>query len=193
MSVHVDGQQRLYEHVDWHTDLMHFEVLDETVERDQSSRAYGGDSHKDDAHPPTEYVSETLGKPLPPAPDYARELSFTRHDLRTLRRFILSEARDTSMCETRAEDLVLAVNELATNSVRYGGGHGTARIWSEDDTLLCEVLDSGHIRDPSVGRVCPTPNQQAGRGLWLVNRLCDLVQIHSSAAGSVVRVQMRVA
>jgi anti-sigma regulatory factor (Ser/Thr protein kinase) len=127
------------------------------------------------------------------APGVTKELKFTGVDLRTLRRFVSEQARDVSFEEGRVEDLVLAVNELATNSVRHGGGLGVARIWREGDTLLCEVLDGGHIEDPSVGRVCPTPDQHTGRGLWLVNRLCDSVQIGSSSAGSVVRVHMRLA
>ena len=34
---------------------------------------------------------------------------------------------------TRVEDLVLAVNELATNSVRHGGGAGLLRVWQDDE------------------------------------------------------------
>ena len=56
---------------------------------------------------------------------------------------------------------------------------------------MLEVRDAGHIREPLVGRRRPTPEQQSGRGLWLVNRLCDLVQIRSSHEGTVVRVHVR--
>jgi anti-sigma regulatory factor (Ser/Thr protein kinase) len=63
-------------------------------------------------------------------------------------------------------------------------------MWSENETLLVEIRDEGHIEESLVGRTRPTPEQPAGRGLWLVNQLCDLVQIRSSPAGSVVRVHM---
>ena len=89
------------------------------------------------------------------------------------------------------EDLVLAVNELVTNSVQYGGGGGTLRIWSEPDALVCDVRDRGYIDDPLVGRMPPPLDQHGGRGLWLVNQLCDLVQIRSTPNGTVVRVRMR--
>ena len=83
---------------------------------------------------------------------------------------------------------MLAVNELATNSVRYGGGRGEMLLWREGRMLLCEIRDEGHITDPLVGRSRPTPEANNGRGLWLANQLCDLVQIRSSPQGSSVRV-----
>jgi anti-sigma regulatory factor (Ser/Thr protein kinase) len=65
------------------------------------------------------------------------------------------------------------------------------RTWRENDALLCEVADAGHIADPLAGRELPPPDQLGGRGLWLVNQLCDLVQLRSSPGRSVVRLHMR--
>jgi len=42
-----------------------------------------------------------------------------------------------------------------------------------------------------VGRLPPPVDQYGGRGLWLVNQLCDLAQIRSSPDGTVVRVRMQ--
>jgi hypothetical protein len=53
------------------------------------------------------------------------------------------------------------------------------------------VQDRGHIREPLIGRTRPGLEQPTGRGLWVVNHLCDLVQIRSAPTGSVVRVHMR--
>ncbi len=122
-----------------------------------------------------------------------QELAFTSEELARLRRFVSKRATDASLDSGRAADLVLAVNELATNSLLHGGGMGTLRIWTEADTLLCEVHDSGHITEPLVGRTPPIPTRPSGRGLWVVNHLCDLVQIRSTPTGSVVRVHMRLA
>ena len=99
-------------------------------------------------------------------------------------------ATEASLEADRAHDLVLAVNELATNSVRHGGGAGTLRMWVETDMLMCEVLDSGHITESHLERGPPPPEQHTGRGLWVVKQLCDLVQIRSTPTGSVVRVHM---
>ena len=130
---------------------------------------------------------------LEPSPDRAKELAFTRDDLATVRHAVSEWASAWRLDAERIEHLVLAVNELTTNSVRYGGGGGGLRMWSDGDALLIDVRDHGHIREPLVGRVRPAPDQHAGRGLWLVNQLCDLVQIRSSPAGSLVRLHMKFA
>jgi phosphate/sulfate permease len=38
-----------------------------------------------------------------------------------------------------------------------------------------------------VGRRRPPVSQSGGRGHWLVNQMCDLVQVRSSRAGTTVR------
>jgi hypothetical protein len=53
---------------------------------------------------------------------------------------------------------------------------GTLRAWQEGSTCVFEVTDQGVIGDPLVGRVPPRADQVGGFGLWLVHRLCDLVQ-----------------
>ena len=66
-------------------------------------------------------------------------------------------------------DFVLAVDEVAINSVQHGGGRGIVRLWSEDDTLVCDVRDQGMIRDPLAGRMRPDVDAFGGRGLWIAN------------------------
>jgi anti-sigma regulatory factor (Ser/Thr protein kinase) len=127
---------------------------------------------------------------LPPPRVRPEELAFDREGLARLRHLLAGWASGLKLGCERTENLVLAVDELASNSVRYGGGGGTLQMWSENETLLVEIRDEGHIEESLVGRTRPTPEQPAGRGLWLVNQLCDLVQIRSSPAGSVVRVHM---
>ena len=69
-------------------------------------------------------------------------------------------------------------------------GDGIAGVWRENGSLLVEVADGGHIADPLAGRDLPGPEEIGGRGLFLVNQLCDLVQLRSSPEGSVIRVHM---
>jgi len=121
-----------------------------------------------------------------------RELAFDIRALASLRHAIAGWADEAMLHSGSAEDLVLAVNELASNSVRHGGGRGTLRYWREAQALVCEVHDAGHIEDLHVGCTRPGPDAHSGRGLWLVNQLCDEMQIRSSCSGTVVRVKMRV-
>jgi len=105
---------------------------------------------------------------------------------------VAARARAAGLDAAATAKLVLSVNELAANSLRHGGGQGTIRLWQDRDALLCEVRDGGHITGPALlGRHIPTLTQVGGRGLWLVNQLCDLVQIRSSPAGTAVRLHMR--
>jgi anti-sigma regulatory factor (Ser/Thr protein kinase) len=83
------------------------------------------------------------------------------------------------------------VTEVASNSIRHGGGQGTLRVWVEDGALVCEFRDAGVISDPMVGRVRPAVNQIGGCGLWFVHQLCDLVEIRSGP-GEGTRVRLHV-
>jgi anti-sigma regulatory factor (Ser/Thr protein kinase) len=127
--------------------------------------------------------------PAPRAP--TQELTFTEADLVTLRHTLKDWSMREGLGSDPTQELVLAVNELATNSVRYGGGKGRLLLWREHETLMCEIRDAGHLEDALIGRTRPTPDQHSGRGLWLVQELCDLVQIRSSAAGTAIRVHKR--
>jgi anti-sigma regulatory factor (Ser/Thr protein kinase) len=140
-------------------------------------------------HPPE--MTDPLSGALPPPRAPTHELTFTEADLVTLRHTLKDWSMGEGLGSDGVQELVLAVNELATNSVRYGGGEGQLILWREHDTLICEIRDAGHIEDPLIGRARPTPDQHSGRGLWLVHELCDLVQIRSSAAGTTIRVHMR--
>ena len=85
---------------------------------------------------------------------------------------------------------MLAVDEVATNSLRHGGGRGTLRIWRDEGALVCEVRDAGRIEDPMVGRERPAVDRDGGRGLGMVHQLCDLVQLRSFPNGAVVRLHV---
>jgi anti-sigma regulatory factor (Ser/Thr protein kinase) len=127
--------------------------------------------------------------PEPPAGAGTLELPIGDASLGVLRRRVVAHAAEAGASPVRAGDLALAVTELATNSIRHGGGHGRLRLWADGASLVCEVADTGHITDPLVGRR-PTSRQLHGRGLWLVHQLCDLVQVRTEPGGTVVRVKV---
>jgi hypothetical protein len=55
---------------------------------------------------------------------------------------------------------------------------------------VCEVRDGGRFSDPLVGRRRPTSDRIGGRGLWIANQLCDLVQVRTFATRSIVRLHL---
>lgn len=122
----------------------------------------------------------------------AATLSFQVADLREVRRLASEQAELAGIGEQRTADLVLALSEVATNSVLHGGGEGDLAIWNEDGALVCDVRDTGRIEDPLVGRARPSSSQIGGRGLWIANQLCDLLQIRSGETGTQVRLRMEI-
>ena len=139
-----------------------------------------------------EDVTRPFADPLPEPPGPPREHRFGRGGmgLADLRLRVGEAATAFGLDPARTGDIILIVNEVATNSVRHGGGSGVLRIWEEGSSLICEVSDAGRIEDPLVGRGRPSTDRGSGFGLWLANQLCDLVQIRTFPSGSVVRLHV---
>jgi anti-sigma regulatory factor (Ser/Thr protein kinase) len=112
----------------------------------------------------------------------------TRCGSRTWRRWA---ATPPGLDERGIDDLLIGVNELACNSIRHGGGEGRVRVCRAGSALICEVRDRGTMNVPLAGRVRPDPSQRYGRGLWMTNQLCDLVQLRCNGDSTVARVHMR--
>ena len=163
----------------------------------------------DEAHRSHEYVTDArtrwpstsfrgvaasaaaLAAPLPePATPEVSELHFEVGPLRHLREAVAVHAGAAGLDDWRANDIVLAVNEVVTNTLRHAGGRGSLRIWCDARAFICEIRDRGVIGDPLVGRHRPSPRQDGGRGLWIANQVCDLVQIRTGPEGSAVRMHM---
>jgi anti-sigma regulatory factor (Ser/Thr protein kinase) len=134
-------------------------------------------------------VAARFAEPLSEPPSDAQELTVTLNALRDARSLVRARAQDAGLGE-RSDDFVLAVNEVLSNSLHHAGEDGILRVWEDPEGLVCEVRDGGHILQPMVGREEPSLGQIGGHGIWLVNLVCDLVQVRSSAGGSTVRMQM---
>jgi anti-sigma regulatory factor (Ser/Thr protein kinase) len=129
---------------------------------------------------------------LSPPPAHAEALSY-REDLYPVRGFVASRAERAGLAELRISDLVIATNELAGNTLRHTGGGGTVHIWRTSDRIICQVSDTGQITDPLARHRVPRGEELGGKGLWLVNQLCDLVQARTGRAGTVTRLHIRAA
>jgi anti-sigma regulatory factor (Ser/Thr protein kinase) len=126
--------------------------------------------------------------PLPPLPRGSEVLVFSSDtDLTKLRSWVQRFGWAADLPIDRVDDLVLAVSEVASNSIRHGGGKGSLTMWDgSEGAVQAEVGDAGCISDPLVGRYPPGPDADVS-GLWLVNQLCDLVEIRTGPGGTRVR------
>jgi anti-sigma regulatory factor (Ser/Thr protein kinase) len=142
--------------------------------------------------PSDAYASGThlaaFGEGLPEPADAVLRGVYGPADIPATRRTVAQWARSCGLTGERVEALELAASELATNSIRHGGGTGTVAMWLDGPAAVVQFTDSGIVTDPLTGRLSPSVEQEGGRGLYLVNQLCDLVQVRSSARGTTVRI-----
>jgi anti-sigma regulatory factor (Ser/Thr protein kinase) len=117
-------------------------------------------------------------------------LTFGAADLPEVRSTVVDQAVLAGLLPDRMEDLQIAVNELATNAVSHTIGPGRLRVWRETDRVVCEITSPGRLVDPLAGRLPPDPERECGRGLVLVNHLCDLVQLYTGYTHTTLRVHV---
>jgi anti-sigma regulatory factor (Ser/Thr protein kinase) len=129
-------------------------------------------------------------RPLRAPPGRAVVLAY-RADLAAVREFTAVHVRGMGMSPDRARDLVLAVSELAANTLQHTSAGGFLTIWAARGELICQVADTGHISDPLAGRYEPDPRAHGGHGIWLVQQLCDLAELRTGPGGTVIRLHMR--
>lgn len=110
--------------------------------------------------------------------------------LSSMRRAIAQDALVAELPPERREDLVLAVNEAIINAVQHGAAECAASVWHDGRGVVAEVRTASRIEDPRVGRHCPPPEADSGRGLWLINQVCNLVELRTGEGGTVLRMHM---
>jgi anti-sigma regulatory factor (Ser/Thr protein kinase) len=128
-----------------------------------------------------------------PAPDVRLllDLPFSEGELVGLREAVAAHADAAGLDSARTEDLVLIAHELATNAVRHGGGRGRLRLWKEGNTILCRVTDDGPGLPPALEPLTrPDPGSAGGRGMWLVTRFADRIEINRNGHGGDVTAEV---
>ncbi|HYR48856.1 MAG TPA: sensor histidine kinase [Candidatus Eisenbacteria bacterium] len=172
------------------TEKLDSSVIDE-ARRSHEYVMEGSEVRRSEAFRGLEASGAPFDVPLPDRGTSVGELKFGSDGLASVRYVVAHHAHASGLDSGRAEELMTAVNEIATNSIRHGGGGGSLRIWQEDAAVVCEIRDSGRFSEPLADRRRPAPIHTAPRGLWLANQLCDLVQIRNFADGTVIRLHMR--
>lgn len=111
-------------------------------------------------------------------------------NLSEVRALAEKHARVAGLPDHRIVDFVIAVSEVAANTVQHARSQGSMEIWSDADEIVCEIRDTGVMPDPLAGRQPPSSDANGGYGLWLVRQICDRVDLHSDETGTVVRLHV---
>jgi len=135
-------------------------------------------------------VPAECDNPLPAPPASAQTLDYET-SLRQARDLVASHATALGMAAERITNLVIAAGEITANTLRHTSAGGRLWVWHTGEEIICQVQDQGWITDPLAGRQRHSP-EDSGHGLWVVNQMCDLVEIRTSqAAGTIIRLHMR--
>lgn len=128
----------------------------------------------------------------PPTPPGSRDFGFLllgrAEELSTLRRDLNRWLADVGVTDRDSVDIVLAVDEAATNAIEHarGGDAGpvtvSGRLTPHSDVVV-EIADRGVWRRPHSRR-------GGGHGLALMRVLCDHVEINHDT-GTVVKLTRR--
>jgi serine/threonine-protein kinase RsbW len=123
--------------------------------------------------------------------DQVDEMDFTVDHLPGVRRFVAAHARGYGLGEDAVGDLVIAVNEIATNGVRHGSPMAELHMWATGESVFAEVRDHGTWTPSNGAGTNPPPDDaEGGMGLWVTRQICSAVHIRTGEHGTVVLLEM---
>jgi anti-sigma regulatory factor (Ser/Thr protein kinase) len=133
-------------------------------------------------------IPDGCDDPFPEPPEDAVPLPFGVPNLYAVRSLVSWQAVQAGLDVDRTSDLVLAVDEVASNSIRHTNEGGLLRVWQLPGRIICQIDDQDRIEDPLAGRRLPRFEDPRSASLWMANQLCDLVEVRSGPRGSTIRV-----
>jgi anti-sigma regulatory factor (Ser/Thr protein kinase) len=118
--------------------------------------------------------------------------TFCEDSLFSLRNAVAAHGAALGLSALRVADLVLLAHELASNAVRHGGATPATparlRLWAttKPRAVICEVSDEGPgLTHPDRAGTEPAAVTAGdGRGLWIVRRVADEVEITAGPSGT---------
>lgn len=118
----------------------------------------------------------------------ASPVSLEVSQVRVLRRAVQNASDTISLPMERADDLIVAVGEAATNAVVHGGG-GIGEVCSNGEKLQVWIRDHGHgIAVHNLHRAILergfSTGHTMGYGFWVIIRTCDNVWLHTTTTGT---------
>jgi anti-sigma regulatory factor (Ser/Thr protein kinase) len=106
------------------------------------------------------------------------DADFTDATLPRLRAQVAACAAAAGIPGSRADEITIAVHELAANAVVHGPGTGRLLVHAAPGVLRCRVSDTG-----------PGPDEwplRQGHGLWIVQKVATHVTMSSGPEGATV-------
>ncbi|MBV9652247.1 MAG: sensor histidine kinase [Pseudonocardiales bacterium] len=114
-------------------------------------------------------------------------LLYSPDGLALLRRRLRSWGTDAALGDRDTDDIVIAVDEIATNALEHGQPPARVRGWSTADAVFIRVDDHGRVGIPqTTGYVRPRTDARRGRGVWMARHLADVLTTHHSPTGTTV-------
>jgi len=167
---------------------LHLEILDGARRNHPLLLTDGELRHNPGHHDPRAVLAARPAAPPPLLGPPDVRLSFSAWQLHDVRTSVERALSGHAYERERVEDIVLAVNELATNAVEHGTPEAQLSLWTGGHGLLCEIDDGGTLRDPLPGLQAPHPAEPRGRGVWIARQLCDSLHVWADGRGTHVRV-----
>ncbi|HET9518260.1 MAG TPA: ATP-binding protein [Actinoplanes sp.] len=119
---------------------------------------------------------------------------FGRAEIAEVRHQVTAQLIAAGLTGDRLDGYVLAVNEVITNVVLHGGGHGRLVLRIDRGTVYCVVGDAGPglPDDFRATPAVPAATAVGGRGIWLAHQLCDEVTMESGEVGTTVGLRLAI-
>ncbi|MDQ2791730.1 MAG: hypothetical protein DLM60_20315 [Pseudonocardiales bacterium] len=108
-------------------------------------------------------------------------------DLGALRRRLRSWSATCGLGVQDTDDIVIAVDEIATNALEHGRPPARVRGWTTPAALFVRVDDHGRTSIPATtGYHRPGTDARRGRGIWIARHLADVLTTHTDPTGTTV-------
>jgi anti-sigma regulatory factor (Ser/Thr protein kinase) len=174
------------------TGVVSLDVVAQVVRTHPELVVNGGSRSSPSYLDPAVFNAECDRSPLPELSAPALWFGFDGlGQLVSLRDFVMSQAAQAGVAVLDVTQFLQAVYSVATNAIEHGGASGVVRAWAGPQTILCEVSDTGAgLRAPLAGRLPSSRSTARGRGVWFARQRCDLVEVRSGPAGTIVRLHL---
>jgi anti-sigma regulatory factor (Ser/Thr protein kinase) len=113
--------------------------------------------------------------------------TFTRDSLGKVCTLVRTVGVRAGIAPRDIEDLLIAVSEVVTNAIRYGGGTGSITVRRLTGGLVAEIRDCGPGLPDTLTAGRLVPDIPVGGGLSRARLLCEKLDVLSSPLGVTVR------